>query len=85
MRSSRHIRLVDEYVGIMFENGLDRLKKKGTRHRCLDTVLYQVERSWTYLVLDCRADETILPIHTVRGSGGEQCGPKDNREITYRH
>jgi hypothetical protein len=51
----------------------------------LKKVLYSAGEIGTYLILDRRADETIRPIDTVRGSSGEQCGSKDNCEITYRH
>jgi hypothetical protein len=61
----------------MFENGFDRLATL--------RIARPDAESLRYLVLDRRADETILPVDTVRRSGREQCGPKDNREIPYGH
>jgi hypothetical protein len=62
----------------MFENGFDPLGDAKKSPVLTQSVL-------RYLVLDCRADETILSVDTVRCIGGEQRGSKDNREITYGH
>ena len=59
-------RLVDEYVSVVFENGLNRLESTTNVEKHAPEV-----EGLAYLVLDRCTNETILPVDTRRCSGWE--------------